>query len=140
MVLHDVTCDTGGIEVAAALFDADRFSDRELHVVNVLTVPERLEDAVRKAEHEQVLNGFFAEVVIDAEDLPLAERRDRDAVQLARRFEIVAERLLDDGGRERTVALRIVDHPLAAEELADDREKIRRNSQVIDAPAAGAAR
>ena len=140
MVLNDVARDAGGIEIAAALLDADRLRDRELHVVNVLTIPERLENAVRESQHEQVLNGFFAEVVIDAEDLPFAEGGDCDSIQLARRFEIVSERLLDDRPRERTVPLRIIHHSFCAEELADGREEIRRDGEVVDAASAGAAR
>ena len=53
-------------------------------MVNILTIPERLEDPVREPQHQQVLDGFFAEVVVDPEDLPFAEGADRDSVELLR--------------------------------------------------------
>ena len=84
VILDDVARDAGTFEISAAFFHADRFGDSDLHMVNILTIPERLEDPVRKAQHEEVLNSLFAEVVVDAEDLALAERGHRDAVELFR--------------------------------------------------------
>src|SRR5947209_12071528 len=101
-------------------------------MVNVLTIPERLEDPVRKSQHQQVLNGLFAEVVIDAEDLPLAKCRDRDAIELSRRLQIATEWLLDDDARVWTAAFRIGDHSFRPEELGDLREELRRNGEVVD--------
>ena len=57
------------IEVAAAAFHADGFGHRDLHVVDVAAVPDRLEDSVGEAERHDVLHGLFAEIVIDAVDL-----------------------------------------------------------------------
>ena len=50
---------------------------------------------LREAEDQNVLHRFFAEVVVDAEDLVLVKDGVDLVVQLARRIEIVAERLLD---------------------------------------------
>ena len=136
MILDDVARDAGAVEVVAALFHADRFRDRDLHMVNILTIPERLEDPVGEAQNEQVLNRFFAEVMVDAEDLALAEGGHRDAVQLLRRLQVMPERLLDDHPRERAAALRIADHLLGAEQLRDDGKKLRRHRQVVNPPPA----
>ena len=68
------------VVVAAAPLDADRLGHRDLHVVDVTAVPDRLEDAVGEAEDQQVLDGLLPEVVIDAVDLLLAEQ----AAQLLR--------------------------------------------------------
>ena len=46
---------------------------RDLHVVDELPVPDRLEDAVAEAQDEHVLNRLLAEVVVDPEDLALLE-------------------------------------------------------------------
>ncbi len=43
-------------------------------MVDVVAVPDGLEDAVAEAEDEDVLNSLLAEVVIDAEDLVFVER------------------------------------------------------------------
>ena len=96
VVLHHVAQRAGLLVVAAAAFDADRLGHRDLHVVDVAAVPDRLEDAVGEAEDHQVLDGLLAEVVIDAVDLRLVEGRGQLLVQRARRGEVAAERLLDD--------------------------------------------
>ena len=57
----------------AAILDADRLGHRDLHVVDVAAVPERLEDPVAEAEDQQVPDGLLAQVVVDAVDLRLAE-------------------------------------------------------------------
>jgi hypothetical protein len=54
-------------------FDAHGLGDRDLHVVDELAVPDRLEDAVREPQREHVLHGLLAEVVVDPEDLALVE-------------------------------------------------------------------
>ena len=77
VVLDDVLRDAGLLEELAAPLDADLLGDGDLHVVDVLAVPERLEEAVREAEDEEVLDRLLAEVVIDAEDLRLGERAAR---------------------------------------------------------------
>ena len=68
-------------------------------MVDELAVPDRLEDAVREPQREHVLDRLLAEVVVDAEDLALLEVLLQLRVQLARRGEVVAERLLDDQPR-----------------------------------------
>ena len=77
MVLDDVVRDAGLLVELAAALDADLLGDGDLHVVDVLAVPERLEEAVGEAEDEEVLDRLLAEVVIDAEDLRLVERLRR---------------------------------------------------------------
>ena len=69
VVRHHVAQRAGLIVIAAALLDADRFRHGNLHVIDVAAVPDRLEDAVGEAEHHDVLDGFFAQVMIDAVDL-----------------------------------------------------------------------
>ena len=60
------------VEVRAAL-DPDRLGDGDLDVIDELAVPDRLEDAVREAQGEEVLDRLLAEVVVDPEDLALLE-------------------------------------------------------------------
>ena len=56
VVLEHVANDARFLVVLAALLDADGLGRRDLHVRDALPVPERLEDRVREAEHEDVLN------------------------------------------------------------------------------------
>ena len=95
MVLDHVAQRAGLLVVRAARLDADALADRDLHVVDVVPVPEGLEDAIGPAEDEDVLHGLLPEVVVDPVDLILAPRRRHDLVERPRRREIAAERLLD---------------------------------------------
>ncbi len=97
VVLHHVAQRARRVVVAAALLDADRLGDGDLHVVDVAAVPERLEDAVGEAEHQDVLDGLLAQVVVDAVDLVLVEAPAEQLRFSARaEAEVAAERLLDD--------------------------------------------
>ena len=96
MVLNHVAHDARLLIVAAAPLDAHRFGVRDLDVVNVLPVPKRLVDAVGEAEDQKVLDGLFAEVVVNAVNLRLVEVAEDLLVQLARAVEARAKGLLDD--------------------------------------------
>ncbi len=97
VVLHDVAQRAGGLVERPAAFDADGFGRRDLHVVDVVAIPDVLEDAVREAEDEDVLHRLLAQVVIDAEDLVFVEDLVDVIVQRAGAGQVVAEGLLDDG-------------------------------------------
>ncbi len=51
--------------------DAELFVDGDLDVVDMVAIPDRFEHAVGKAQHQDVLDGFLAEVMIDPVDLLL---------------------------------------------------------------------
>ena len=104
MVLEDVAQDANGIVEAAAVLDPDRLGGGDLDVIDVVAIPDRLEDAIGEAQDQHVLDGLFAEVVVDAVDLVLAEVPVQGGVELARRFQVAAERLFDDDAAP-TVAL-----------------------------------
>jgi len=45
----------------------------DIHVVDMIATPQRLEDTIGEAQHQNVLDGFFAEEMIDAVDLVLGQ-------------------------------------------------------------------
>ena len=96
VVLDHVAQRAGLLIVGAAAFDADGFGAGDLDVVDVAAIPERLEDAVAEAEGQDVLDGFLAEVVIDAVDLGFVEDFVEAVAELAGAGEVVAEGLFDD--------------------------------------------
>ncbi len=96
VVLEEVAAGAGLLVERAAPLDPDRLGHRDLHVVDVAAVPDRLEDAVAEPEDQQVPDGLLAQVVVDAVDLPLPEDLADLAVEADRRVEVAAERLLDD--------------------------------------------
>ncbi len=136
VVLHHVAQRAGLLVERPAAFDAQRFGRGDLHVVNVIAVPDRLEHSVGKAEDQNVLHRLFAEVVVDAEDLALVEDGVDLVVELARRVEVVAEGLFDDHRRHATFRLR---HALRAEVLDDAGKELRRRGQIEEPLAADVA-
>ena len=99
MVLDDVAHRPGLLVIAGPLLDPDRLGHRDLHVVDVLAVPDRFEDPVGETQDEDVLNGLLAQVMIDSEHLVLAEDGVDHLVERPRRLAVVAKRLLDDDAR-----------------------------------------
>ena len=60
MVGHHVAQGARPIVVAAAGLDADGFDDRNLHVVNVATIPNGLENTVRETERQNILDRLLS--------------------------------------------------------------------------------
>ena len=73
VVDHHVAVRAGLLVEADAVPDRQRLGHVDLHVRDVLAVPDGLEQAVGEPEGEDVERGFLAEEVVDAEDLPLVE-------------------------------------------------------------------
>ena len=96
VVLHHIAQRARLLIERPAALDADFFRRRDLDVIDIVPVPDRLEDPIGKAKDQDVLHRLLAQVVIDAEDLVFVEDPVHFVVQLARRVQIVAERLLDD--------------------------------------------
>ncbi len=96
VVLDDVAGRTHAVIVACAGADADVFSHGDLDVIHVVGVPEGLEHLVGETHRQDVLNGFLAQVVVDAEYCVGREDCLHDGVQFACALKVVAEGLLND--------------------------------------------
>ena len=88
MILDQVTQRPGVVVVARAALDPYVLGGRDLHAVDKVAVPHRLEQSVGEPEGHQVLNRLFAEVVVDPEDLGLPEDLQEVGIQLARGVEV----------------------------------------------------
>ena len=105
MVGNHVAQRAGHLVELAARFDAHRLGGGDLHVIDAVAIPDRLEQAVGEAERHDALHGVLAEEVVDAEDLVLVQRAQDVGIEIARRLHAVAERLLDhDATPERRLA------------------------------------
>src|SRR2546428_826522 len=100
VVLHHVAQRPRLLVVRAAGLDADGLGDGQLDLGHVVAVPQRLEDAVGEPEHEDVLDGLLAEVVVDPVDLLLAEGGREPAAERLRARVVAPKRLLDADPRE----------------------------------------
>ncbi len=94
MVLHHVAQGAVFVIIGPAVADADRFSDRDLHMVDGQIVPQRLEDGVAEAQGDQVLDRLLAEIVVDAEHLSLVKGVGHGVVDGAEALQIAPDRLL----------------------------------------------
>ena len=99
--LHEVVDDDvaqrpDGVVEVAAVGDAEVLGHGDLHAVDVVAVPHRLEHRVREAQVEDLLEAHLAEVVVDPEDLRLVDVLVQLGGERPCRLEVVAERLLDD--------------------------------------------
>jgi len=122
---------------SAAVADPELFVDGDLDMVDVIAVPDRLEHAVGKAQHQDVLHGLLAEIMIDPVDLMLFDQLQQFAVQRLRRGEVGAERLFDHQPPPDAVFFQ---HAGAAELLADGQEGIGRRGEIKQPVALGLAR
>ena len=83
VVLDHVAGGADAVVVAGPAADADVLGHRDLHVVDVVGVPDRLEHGVREPHRQDVLDRLLAEVVVDPEDRARREDAVQDAVQRA---------------------------------------------------------
>ncbi len=130
VVLDKVAQGTRPVVVARAPTDSEVLRRGDLHVVDEVAVPDRLEHAVREAKGEHVLDRLLAQVVVDPEDLRLVQDREHFLIELEGLLEARAERLLDHHAHVRLVVL--VQH-VVAELLHDRGEEAGRRREVEDA-------
>jgi hypothetical protein len=128
MVRDHIAKSAGGFVKASAVFDAHGFRGGDLHVVDVIAIPERLDDVVGKPENQNVLHGFFAEVMVDAVDLIFVEDLLEFFVELTRGLQIVSERLFDDDPGP--VAALLLGQSGLTQLFHNDREKSWRDGEV----------
>ena len=142
VVLDHVAGGADPVVVARPAADADVLGHRDLDVVDVPAVPDRLVHFVGEAQRQDVLDGLLAQVVVDAEHRLGREDLGQDVVQLPGALQIMTERLLDDHPAPgaaarprrllpfgRRVVVRI-GQPGPLELLHDDRERLGRDRQV----------
>src|SRR5579885_3598555 len=136
MVLHHIANSPGLLVIRGASLQANIFGHSDLHVVHVAPVPDWLENAIGEAEDQDILDGLFPQVVIDAIDLLFAENSCYLPVQLSGRSQVVPERLFDD---DTCPALAAAIEPGCAKLLNDLRVLAGRSREVKNAVPAGSA-
>ena len=103
VTLDHVAHGSGRVVVGGAVAHAHGFGGRDLNVIDVHPVPQRLEKQVGEAKNQQVLHRLLAQVVVDAEHVVVFENTAQNAVQMLRALQVAAKGLLNDdtstGGR-----------------------------------------
>src|SRR5690606_22641067 len=72
------------------------FRNGDLYVVDMRGIPQRLVESVGKTQRHQVLNGLFAQIMVDTETLLFLEDMTDRVVQVESGCEITADRLFDN--------------------------------------------
>ena len=122
---HHVAIGAGLLVEGDAIADVERLRHVDLHMVDEIAVPDRLEQAVGEAEGEDVLRRLLAEEMIDAENLLFGEHLVQGVVERDRALEIGAERLFHDDPRS-AGEIGLAQH-------FDRRQRgVRRHAQVVD--------
>lgn len=93
MVLQHVTERTGFVVVVGTSGNARLFRHGNLHVIDVIAVPERLDERVGEAEHQEILDRFLAQIMINPVNLFLVEGVVQQPVQLPGAVDVFAEGL-----------------------------------------------
>ena len=73
VVLHDVANDALFVEIRGAVLvlRPERLLEQDLHVLDVVPIPDGREKAVGEAHHQQILHNLLAQVAVHAVDLLL---------------------------------------------------------------------
>ena len=101
VVLDDVPQRAGRLVETAPVLDPELLGHRDLNVVDVAPVPDRLEDGVGEAQGQNVLDRLLAHVVVDPEDLRFVEGLVESGVQGQGAGQVAAEGLLHQQPGER---------------------------------------
>jgi hypothetical protein len=105
VVRDHVAQGAGLLVVGAAMLHADRFGHGDLDMIDVLAVPERLDEAVGEPKDHDVLDRLLAQIVVDAVDLVLVQGLVEHPVERLGAVQIDAEGLLDDDATPVVLAL-----------------------------------
>ena len=96
MVLQHVPHGSAMVVVTAPGTHAQALGSSDLHMVNKIPVPERLENPVGKACYQYILHRLLPQVMVNSVDLVLFEVREKRPVQLRGRLIIGPEGFLND--------------------------------------------
>ena len=91
MTLHHIAQGAGAVVIAGALFNAGGFGMNDLHMIDVVAVPQRFEHEIGETEYQDVLDSALTQIVIDAEYLIFTPVAMQTLVENLGAFEVVAE-------------------------------------------------
>src|SRR5690554_6007648 len=96
MILQHVASGTTAVVITPTASNPKAFRHRNLDAFHIVAIPERLKDGIGKALHQEILNRFLSEVVVDPIDLSLVKLLSDDLIQFPCRIQVTTKRLFDD--------------------------------------------
>src|ERR1039458_20378 len=124
VVLDHVTDRPSVIVELPPPLDPELLRHCDLHTLDVIPIPDRLQEAVGEAKEQKIENGLFTKVVVDTKDSRFRKHEMKSGIQLLRRGEIVPERLLDNHSS-------IFHAVRLCERLNNTHKKTWRNRQIV---------
>ena len=95
VALEHVAQHAGRVVVACPMANGERFGSGDLDMVDVVAVPDRLEDRVGEPQHQDVLHRLLAQVMVDPVDLALGEDVVDLPIELSGAGQVRAEGFFD---------------------------------------------
>ena len=96
MILNHIADGAGLVVECPPALNSEGFRHGYLHALDLIAVPERLQNCVFEAQEDHVPHRSFPQVMIDAEDVLLLESAEQNPIELLRREQIVTEGFFDD--------------------------------------------
>ena len=96
VIRYHVTECAGAFIIPSTLLNPHGFCGSDLNMVNILPVPNRLENTVAKSERHNILYRFFPEIVINSVNLVLIEHFFELLIQGTGRLVIMPKGFLND--------------------------------------------
>ena len=128
---HHIAERTRGFIESGAFAKPQGFRNINLDVIDEVTVPDRLKQTVGKAESQNILRRFFAQKVINAENLIFTEHAVQFGIERAGAFKVGSERFFHNDARFINEAGFFEQH--------DGRQSgLGRHAQIMHMPALGA--
>src|SRR6185437_4895323 len=127
MVLKHIPDRARRIVKSASPRDAKRLRHGDLHAMNIVAIPDWFKECVGKAEEKQILHGFLAKVMVNAEDSRFGKDRVQYSVQFSCGGKVVPERLFDNDAR-------ILSTARFSERFDNIAKQAWRNGQVMRRP------
>src|SRR5579864_574614 len=124
VVLDHIADRTGSVVKLTSPLDAELFSHRDLHTLDVIPIPDRLQKTIGKAKEQKIEDCLFTQVVVDAKDSRFRKHRMKCDIQLLCRSKVVSKRLLDNDSR-------ILDATRFCEGFHDTCEETGWNCQIM---------
>ena len=96
MVLNHVAGCADPVVVTGATTNPDIFGHSDLHVVNIIVVPEGFKHRVGESDRQNILNGLFSQIVVDAKNTARREDTVHQSIEPLSAFQIVTKGFFDN--------------------------------------------
>src|SRR6266404_683488 len=96
MILNHIANGAGLIVKSSPALNTEVLCHGDLHALDIVAIPERLDKRVRESKDQQVVHRPLSEVMVDAKDICFVNSIKQNLVQLSCGFKIMSERFFDD--------------------------------------------